>query len=80
MQKQTNNAKTTPNTKQVRAVTFWLRDLELECYGVIFASNGFTTLQSLTQLSDVMIEKYVKPNDRHKMQTGRGMCVCDLNS
>lgn len=55
----------------MRAVTFWLRDLELERYGVAFASNGLVTLQHITDLTEAQMERLVDvPNDRVKLQTG----------
>ncbi len=62
----------------MRAVSFWLRDLELERYGVVFAAAGHVTLHALTQLTDGAIEKLIDHvGDRHKLQTGiREMKVC----
>jgi hypothetical protein len=52
-------------------LAFWLRDLELEKYNVVFASAGFLTLASLTQLTDAEAEKLVESkSDRQKLKTG----------
>ncbi len=55
----------------LRAVAFWLRDLELERYNVNFASAGLMTLDAITRLTDAEAEKLVDvPADRQKLKTG----------
>ncbi len=55
----------------VRAVAFWLRDLELERYNVYFASAGLVTLDAITKLTDAESEKLVGvPGDWQKLKTG----------
>ena len=55
----------------VCAVAFWLRDLELERYNVVFARAGLLTLEALTELSEKQVEKLVSnASDCQKLKTG----------
>ena len=62
--------KKTPSYK-AKAIAYWLRDLEMEKYNLIFVKNDLTYLESLTVLNDKMIDKLIgDPSDRNKMKTG----------
>lgn len=53
------------------AVTFWLRDLEMETYSTIFARNKINSLETFGTLTEKQILSLVKNvEDAEKMQTG----------
>lgn len=55
----------------VKGVAYWLRDLEMEKYNLIFANNLLFSLETLTVLNDSDIDRLVStPSDREKMRLG----------
>ncbi|KAL6068608.1 SAM domain (Sterile alpha motif) domain containing protein [Balamuthia mandrillaris] len=53
----------------VKAIAYWLRDLEMEEYNVAFASNGVLDLETLTTLGEQEVNRLVAfEGDRSKMQ------------
>eukprot|EP01091_Cochliopodium_minus_P011275 TRINITY_DN3151_c0_g1_i1.p1 TRINITY_DN3151_c0_g1~~TRINITY_DN3151_c0_g1_i1.p1 ORF type:complete len:731 (+),score=263.16 TRINITY_DN3151_c0_g1_i1:56-2248(+) len=64
------NLKKTPNYK-VKAISYWLRDLEMEKYNITFVNKNLTDLESLTILTDKAVDKLITDtSDRNKMKTG----------
>lgn len=58
-------------TYDAKAVTFWLRDLEMEKYNTVFARNSFYSLNHFTTLDDKTVDKYIdNDGDREKMKIG----------
>ena len=56
---------------KAKAIAFWLRDLELEKYNLSFSNNQLIDLESLTRLSDDIVNSIVSDvNDSEKMKTG----------
>ena len=53
------------------AVTFWLRDLELENYSTLFSRNGFDSLDKFSSLEEDLVSEFIDdPVDIEKLKTG----------
>jgi len=64
------NLKDSP-TYNAKAVTFWLRDLEMETYSTMLAKANFSSLNEFNSESEPKIEKLMNmPSDFVKFQTG----------
>jgi len=58
-------------TYNAKAVTFWLRDLELETYSNVFAENLFLSLEEFSAKGDYLLSTLVSdPEDSERLQTG----------
>jgi len=58
-------------TYNAKAVTFWLRDLELENYSTLFSRNGFDSLDKFSSLEEDLVSEFIDdPVDIEKLKTG----------